>query len=87
MDDFGFPVLLQYQQIFVARDKPIRSGGCCQGKEIIVTRISADGFNMRRVEQFGSPEKITELIGVAWRYEVVEDRPIDDFDEFVNSSW
>ena len=45
----------KYQQIFVSCDEQIRSGGCCQGKEIVITGISADGVNVRRVEQFGSP--------------------------------
>ena len=42
---------------------------------------------MRRVEQFGSPQKIAELIGVVWRDEVAECRPMHDFGEFVDSIW
>jgi hypothetical protein len=40
---------------------------------------------MGRIEQFGTPRKIAELIDVAWRDEVVECRSLDDFDEFGDS--
>jgi hypothetical protein len=55
VDDFSIAVLLHNKQIFVASDEQIGSRGCCQSKEIIVTGISADCFDVRRAEQFGSP--------------------------------
>ena len=84
MDDFSVDVLFQHEQIFVAGDQQIRSGGFCQGKEIIVTGISTDRFNMRRAKQFGSPQKVAELIRLGWSDEVTEGRSFDDFDEFID---
>ena len=86
MDDFRFAVFLQHEKVLVACNKQIGLSGFRQSKEVVITGISADGLDVFRAEQFGSPKKIAELIGVTLRDEVFEGRSLDDLDEFVDGS-
>lgn len=87
MDNFCFAVFLQHEKVLITCNKQIGFGSSRQSKEVVVTGISADGLDVVRIEQLGSPEKIAKLISVSWRDEVFESRPLDDLDEFVDSGW
>ena len=85
VNDFSLSVLLQHEQVLIARDQDVRLGGRRQGKKIVIVLISTNAGDESSSEQFGSTQKVGKRIGVCWCDEVLNPGPMRDIDELVDS--